>query len=342
MDIEMHTAFFRNDVETVRSFITNANNREHLVYGKLETGETLSLLAAGDGHVDMVRMLPENGAHVNCTNAVGRTPLMETALWGWSDVADFLINHGAEKNMTDPTGLRAIDLAQDLQRNEDERARRSGLYVDDVVRRRHRRAIVGLLADGISAQPQILSSRSTINHWFFSKDLTNWGPTISILKPNIQVPVANLTKTMALLYRGDMFSIKTAVSGWTRSSSDPDIFCNIRWTDEVFNVGKQAGYSFPPHSYDRDVRGRYAASHAEKQLILAYFILMHRFLDDELEDPKMFLLAQAQPVKPLPEAFIIITQAQCPECAEFQKRVEDKFQVRFRIAQKEVVGKMNS
>ena len=72
MDIELHHAFFGNGVETVRSFITNANNREHLVHGKLENGGTGLSLAPSDSHVDMVMMLQENGPDLNCRNVVGR------------------------------------------------------------------------------------------------------------------------------------------------------------------------------------------------------------------------------------------------------------------------------
>ena len=64
---------------------------------------------------------------------------------------------------------------------------------------------------------------------------------------------------------------------------------------------------------------------------MAYFIRMHRFLPDELKESKMFLLAQAQQVKPSPEAFVILTQAQCLEYSEFQKQLGNKFQYDFAL-----------
>jgi len=51
------------------------------------------------------------GGEINATEARGQTPLHGAAFWGWNDVVQFLVDHGANLNATDRQGKTAIDSA---------------------------------------------------------------------------------------------------------------------------------------------------------------------------------------------------------------------------------------
>jgi ankyrin repeat protein len=94
------------------------------------TGLTAIMAAAGKGSVDAdtsgtyttpdvqqrsiatLEVLLKAGADINSTG--GRrlqTPLMAAAFWGWNDVVQYLVDHGAKVDARDNGGLTAIDAA---------------------------------------------------------------------------------------------------------------------------------------------------------------------------------------------------------------------------------------
>lgn len=181
----------------------------------------------------MVRLLYKNGADVNSINDRGRTPLMEASLWGRSDVVKFLIDHNALKDMKDRRGRRAVDLAEDSKCNKRERAKL--LSIDDG-RQLQRQIITGLLADGPTHQNGPQATGSITASSIFRKNTNLTESTISLLAPVVQIRVQSLRKTMALLFRGDVFPMVSAVSGWTSTDANSEILNNEYWTNQVSRI----------------------------------------------------------------------------------------------------------
>lgn len=74
-------------------------------------GTTALMLAAMRGHHEVVIELLRGKAKVNATNHAKVTALMLAAQHGHADIVKLLLNSGANKNMQDSTGKRAIDYA---------------------------------------------------------------------------------------------------------------------------------------------------------------------------------------------------------------------------------------
>lgn len=72
----------------------------HYVGGLMQNAPLLALFAH-EGFEDMVNLLIEFGADVNCRNADGITPLMFACQKGRSEVARTLVQHGATVNAVD-------------------------------------------------------------------------------------------------------------------------------------------------------------------------------------------------------------------------------------------------
>lgn len=62
----------------------------------------------------------------NNRNKKGQTPLMEAALWGRAENVGILLAAGADKDMKDREGRRAIDFTTQSEENKEERYVRSG------------------------------------------------------------------------------------------------------------------------------------------------------------------------------------------------------------------------
>lgn len=95
----------------------------------------------------MVALLLDNGAKVNRRNRMGRTSLMEAALWGRAENAQILLRNGADKTLSDHHGRTASNLASPSDRNSDERERRAGGFYKEHTYKadKERQAIVQLL-----------------------------------------------------------------------------------------------------------------------------------------------------------------------------------------------------
>lgn len=68
------------------------------------------MLAAAEGHEEIVSMLIQGGADVNAKNELGRTSLMFSANYGFFEIAEMLLENGASTDdvANDETGWTAI------------------------------------------------------------------------------------------------------------------------------------------------------------------------------------------------------------------------------------------
>ncbi len=71
-------------------------------------GNSALMWATNAGHIDIVRLLLEQGADVNHADNNGNTALIWAARHGHEDIARMLIGHGADINHTDNNGDTAL------------------------------------------------------------------------------------------------------------------------------------------------------------------------------------------------------------------------------------------
>jgi ankyrin repeat protein len=76
-----------------------------------ERGSTPLHYAALHGHIEIARLLLQNGADVNVKSDRGRTPLYCAAWNGHIDVFHLLVENGADLEAQDNTGMRALHRA---------------------------------------------------------------------------------------------------------------------------------------------------------------------------------------------------------------------------------------
>lgn len=112
MSAELVEAVKAGDINTARSLLTagaDVNSRD-------SEGSTLLMLAAHAGNLAMVSALLEAGAEVNASDERGWTALMKAAYnaeldRGFADVAQALIDAGADVEMPIGYGIRPLMLA---------------------------------------------------------------------------------------------------------------------------------------------------------------------------------------------------------------------------------------
>ncbi len=66
------------------------------------------------GHVEEVKHLLEQGADINCKNALGNTPLMEAAYTGQPDMVRLLMQAGTDAAARNLFGRTARRLAEEV------------------------------------------------------------------------------------------------------------------------------------------------------------------------------------------------------------------------------------
>ena len=76
---------------------------------------TFLVLAAGNGHLDVVKALLKNKAQVDKTDSFGMTPLMAAAANGSPDVVEFLLANGANPKAKDKDGKDALAAAKESE-----------------------------------------------------------------------------------------------------------------------------------------------------------------------------------------------------------------------------------
>jgi ankyrin repeat protein len=85
------------------------------VRGKNQDGITLLMLAAQEGHIDVVRLLLQRGADVNALDSGGRNVLLGAALSHSAEMLKLLLDSGASAGRMSEHALLAAVLSNDLQ-----------------------------------------------------------------------------------------------------------------------------------------------------------------------------------------------------------------------------------
>ncbi|KAK7937475.1 uncharacterized protein PG986_014343 [Apiospora aurea] len=279
---------------TISRYIKNSADAELFLHGKDEDGSTTLIMAAAEENHEMVSLLLQSGAHVNAANNDGRSALMEAALWGRVKSVEALLKANADKCLRDKQGRCAMDLAQPRSANVEERYRRSPRAAADRLpeRDRDRRHIIILLGDSntqMSYAYTVPLSSYRNDHWFTKSEAER---AITLHGPIQRYSVPRISKTAAILDRGEQFARISATSGWGVDALPPNYENEPSWVDKVYGIASTVGHMLqdaPDTSWDQGTPGRFHASHAEKKLI-AYFIDKHIFMpqdrnpDQTLED----------------------------------------------------------
>jgi len=277
------------NLHAIGQYLNTSAEKKLFLTGKDETGNTTLIMAAMEKSHEMVSLLLQNGADANAINHDGRTALMGAALWGRIENVKALLNANADKRLRDHEGRCAMELAQPARRNENERFRRSCFAAADHVPERDgdRRHIVILLRDPVDAKKQHrytgpLSEGERNKHGFRKSEsemaITFYGPIRSYR-------VRRITKTAAVLDRGEQFARISATSGWGADALPLNSKTRLSWTEQVYYIASIIGHKFkyaPDSRWDQGKPGQYFASHAEKKLI-AYLLDRHTFMPQDKE-----------------------------------------------------------
>ncbi|KAI8939285.1 hypothetical protein NX059_005111 [Plenodomus lindquistii] len=277
------------NINAVNQYLSTSSEKELFLNGRFESGDTTLIAAAMEKSHEMVSLLLQHGADANAINNHGRSALMEAALWGRIESVKALLHANADKGLRDYEDRCAIDLAQRTRNNEKERYRRSRYAAADRVPERDgdRRHIVILLGDPVDAKKQHrytgpLSESERDKYWFRKNEsemaITFYGPIQSYRVPRI-------TKTAAVLDRGDQFVRISATSGWGAGALPLNDRARPTWIDHVYYVASIVGHELrdaPKPHMDQGRPGQFYACHAEMKLI-AYFIDRHLFLPRDRE-----------------------------------------------------------
>lgn len=272
----------------IKQYLDTSAEAKLFLYGRDETGNTTLILAAAEESHEMVSLLLQYGADVNAVNHDGRSALMEAALWGRIGNVRALLNFTADKFLRDRGCRCALDLAGQDRKNEKERYRRFRREAAESVpiRDRDRRHIVILLDDSTSEKRKAYTtplSKNKQGNYYFRKSQTEMA--ITLCGPIQKYSVPRISKTAAVLDRGDQFARISGTSGWGANSQPRNYKMRPHWVEQVCYIASTIGHAFqsaPDPSWDQGIPGQYFASHAEKKLV-AYFLDKHIFMSQDRE-----------------------------------------------------------
>lgn len=353
----LNQMIFFGDENYVREYLDSSPESRIFLHGvRDDNGESALSCAACERFPATVKLLLDRGSNANFQNRDdGRTPLMQAALWGRYENVRHLLKYGADKNLKDSNGFKAIDFAYSSDGNEEERYRRLGenqTYREVTpTANQARRMIVHLLKD---AEDELVHSpNNSFENYAFQKHSKN---IFKLVAPVAEYPISNEWKTIARLERGHKYPSVAAMSGWSHGNTTATI-SGRDWTSEVIRIADILGYPIKPdEKRDGGIPGQYHACHAEMQLI-AYLISEHVFLEPEIRAPKtisdptdpqnptkedlgdgsskraelesdkrgpLHELATIMPPAMLKRATILVSIASCESCSQFNTFVNQK------------------
>ena len=93
----------------VRQVLYTSTDAHLLVSGKGYYEDTIFSMVAAERYPRIVTLFLDHGARIKSRNGQGRTPLMEAAVWGRAGNVMILLARGADQEMKDRKGCKAID-----------------------------------------------------------------------------------------------------------------------------------------------------------------------------------------------------------------------------------------
>ncbi|KAM3472833.1 hypothetical protein MY8738_008682 [Beauveria namnaoensis] len=270
---------------------------------------------------------------------------MEAALWGHPTLVKMLLEAGADKNKKDKRGMTAGRLAEESDRNEEERHERALRYSKDPFTKKKDRAIIrGQLEHFPPTQSSPLLSTADLQDAYFHKSLS--AGTISLVLPTKGIEIFSQKKIAAILVRGAPFPLVAAVSGRTGSCDSelraPEAGFQMLdegyWgASENFVVAEELGFTFSECCRDGAGRpGSFYASHAEAQLMCFFVKRNYLFRSLEEEDERTGVqdnFLQLFLVQPRNKsAKIVVSQTPCFSCAALRNCIWQKLGIEFVIA----------
>jgi hypothetical protein len=226
-------------------------------------GDDVMSLVAMEGHVSVMEILHHAGAGISNTNARGRTPLMEAALWGRDDAVKFLPEKGADPHLKDHKDRTALNLAQDTDQNRRERDARSRIYCDSQDLRQARIRICARLKNLTNAISLVQDAGQDLST-FSSGHFQQAGLDLAWYDHTISYELNYDTRTVGILSYSRHLPMTSAMSGSNHYLPHPQTLDNRIWTFKMRDLCAAISLSLQPHPKDRLFDGSFNACHAEK------------------------------------------------------------------------------
>jgi len=107
-DVSLHTAVLTDNLEVIRQHIKAGSDLNVLE----STRESTPLIsAAALGRLEVAEILIDGGADINYKNADGSTALHTAIAFGWTEIAEILIDAGTDLNIKNNDGSTALHTA---------------------------------------------------------------------------------------------------------------------------------------------------------------------------------------------------------------------------------------
>ena len=114
----LHGAAHSGNFEMVRTLI----EYDRAYIKARDSGGSTPLLSGLGGRnfkdSSVLRLLPENGADINVSNQIGRTPLIKASFHGALETVRLLLEHGADVDVKNINGKTALQFATDRGHGE--------------------------------------------------------------------------------------------------------------------------------------------------------------------------------------------------------------------------------
>ena len=196
----------------VRQVLYASTDAHLLASGKGYYGDTVLSMVAVERYPRMVTLFLDHGARINSRNDQGRTLLMEAALWGRAGNVMILLARGADQEMKDRKGCKAIiDFTTRSEESTEERhSHAGGVYIEETFDADKQRKAIRRMLDSqnlTSTAPFDLSKPRTPSYDYHSFHRSSIISEVVLSAPVARFPVPRLQKRSHGLSVGDLFPL---------------------------------------------------------------------------------------------------------------------------------------